>query len=236
MEKKLIESKSLCGIKYVIFMICLLIATIVFIGIRTSRHDYYNKWNNVYRTCQDDADSINALNRYLGKYEYYDGKCFEKADHLYPNKMSGPEKRLLDYVTNTLFVISSLSIIIYILFGRNIIIVTDKKVSGKSILFKRVDLPLDSVSSVSTGIFWKIKVGTSSGSIRFLFMKNRNKVFEVINELILKRQSKEENTKEDNKKIDNDALEEIKKYKELLDSNIITKEDYEKKKKELLNL
>ena len=40
-------------------------------------------------------------------------------------------------------------------------------------------------------------------------------------------------SKEESKK---DPIEEIKKYKELLDSGIINQEEFDKKKKELLNL
>lgn len=46
----------------------------------------------------------------------------------------------------------------------------------------------------------------------------------------------EETPAKSNNTTENDNIEEIKKYKELLDSGIITQEEFEKKKKELLNI
>ncbi len=51
-----------------------------------------------------------------------------------------------------------------------------------------------------------------------------------------KKENNKENQEEDKKEEQTDPFEEIKKYKELLDLNIITQEEFDKKKKELLNL
>lgn len=110
--------------------------------------------------------------------------------------------------------------------------VTNKRVYGKDVFAKRVDLPIDMISSVSTSIFNGISIATSSGRITFWFCKNRNEVFEEISKLLLERQDKSRTTVENT----TDVSAELKKFKELLDSGIITQDEFDAKKKQLLGL
>ena len=59
------------------------------------------------------------------------------------------------------------------------------------------------------------------------FIKTKDNVSNGVSNILNKFNKKEDNV---------DPMEEIKKYKELLDSNIITQEEFDQKKKELLNL
>ena len=76
-------------------------------------------------------------------------------------------------------------------------------------------------------------------NIRFWFIENRNEVHAALSDIIAKAQI--ENT---NQKIDissaapvaSSNADEIKKYKELLDAGIITQEEFDAKKKQLLGL
>ena len=116
------------------------------------------------------------------------------------------------------------------------IVITDKRVYGKVLLGQRVDLPLDSISAVGT--FWLkgVSVSSSSGRIKFAFIKNRNEIHECISKLLIERQStSKENvpTKSCETVI---SADEIKKFKDLLDSGIITQEEFDAKKKQLLGL
>ena len=125
--------------------------------------------------------------------------------------------------------------ILYLLFGRNELTVTDKRVYGKAMFGKRVDLPVDSISATGTIAFLGcISISTSSGKISFLFIKNTDKFYEIINNLIIERQNKKNsnNTAENNP----DCTEQLKKFKQLLDSGVITQEEFDAKKKQLLNL
>lgn len=114
------------------------------------------------------------------------------------------------------------------------LVVTDKKVFGTAAFNKQVDIPIDSISAVGKSFLSSIAVSSSSGKIFFAGLKNQKEVYSAINELLVARQ--------ENKKSDNNngyvlsGADEIKKLKELLDSGIITQEEFDAKKKQLLGL
>lgn len=112
------------------------------------------------------------------------------------------------------------------------LIVTDGKVVGKTLFGKRVDLPISQISAVGTGIFNRVSIATSSGAINFYGVINQNEVFSAISELLLKRQ---EETKTTVKTLESTS-DELKKFKELFDAGVITQEEFDAKKKQLLNL
>ena len=80
--------------------------------------------------------------------------------------------------------------IVYKVLSKNSITVTDKRVYGTAIFGKRVDLPLDSISAISSSMLNGIAIATSSGNIRFLGIKNRDQIYDEISKLLLKRQDK----------------------------------------------
>lgn len=116
--------------------------------------------------------------------------------------------------------------------------VTDKRVYGNTSWGKQVDLPIDSVSAVASTAMKGISVATSSGRIVFSFIKNRDEVRAAISQLIIERQGKVAPVTQTTIKqeIPQSNAEELKKYKELLDSGIITQEEFDAKKKQLLGL
>ena len=115
--------------------------------------------------------------------------------------------------------------------------VTETRVCGKT-PFKQVDLPLDSVSAVSTSIFNGIAVGTSSGKIVFYFVKNRDKIYSKLTKYLTDRQAKQVKATAPVTNItqEQSSADELKKFKDLLDSGIITQEEFDAKKKQLLGL
>ena len=116
------------------------------------------------------------------------------------------------------------------------LVVTDKRVYGKIAFGKRVDLPLDSISSVSlTMALWRgLSVSTSSGHITFYLLPSPKDVHQSISQLLIDRQNAVRSmTKSE---LSSSQADELKKYKNLLDSGIITQEEFEAKKKQLLNL
>ena len=126
----------------------------------------------------------------------------------------------------------------YWAFSKVEITVTDKRVYGNAAFGKRVDLPIDSISAVSVvGIFNAICVSTSSGTIKFQLMANYEKLHSEISSLLISRQNAQPKATEQT--IISTPLsnaEELKKYKDLLDAGIITQEEFEAKKKQLLGL
>ena len=137
-----------------------------------------------------------------------------------------------------IFVSLGLAYLVYYLMHKCEITVTDKRVYGKAAFGKRVDLPFDKISAVSMCAFKGIGVSTSSGQIKFLFCKNKNDVFKAISNLLINRQDNQ--VKQPEKAIIQEMpqsnADELKKYKELLDSGVITQEEFDAKKKQLLDL
>ncbi len=113
--------------------------------------------------------------------------------------------------------------------------ITDKRAYGFAAFGKRVDLPVDSISAIGLGWLKSIKITTASGRISFLLIKNRYEIYETISKLIVERQNKETKTETVVKQETSNA-DELKKYKDLLDGGVITQEEFDAKKKQLLGL
>lgn len=118
------------------------------------------------------------------------------------------------------------------------IVVTDKRIYGKVAFGKRVDLPLDSVSAVATTSAFTqgVSVSTSSGRITFLYLSKKEEIASKIRELLVDRQNKVTASTTINQEIPQSNADELKKYKELLDSGVISQEEFDAKKKQLLGL
>lgn len=111
--------------------------------------------------------------------------------------------------------------------------VTDKRIYGKALLGKRVDLPIDSVSAIGTSALKGIDIGTSSGRIKFKLIANSDEIHSVMSKLIIDRQTNKEPVTSN---VVSSNADELKKYKDLLDSGVITQEEFDAKKKQLLGL
>ena len=133
-------------------------------------------------------------------------------------------------------VFAVLSIVFFFWMSGCSITVTNKRVYGTGAFRKRVDLPFDMISSVGSGAFNSVAVATSSGKICFWFVKNKNDVFNAITNCLVERQNKPASTTTIKQEIPQSAADELKKYKDLLDSGVITQEEFDAKKKQLLGL
>ena len=127
-----------------------------------------------------------------------------------------------------------IAFVIYYNYSKTELTVTDKRVFGRAVSGKRVDLPLDAISAVGTGKLESIAVSTSSGSIKFGFLANRDEIHAAISQLLIDRQAKP--LKNDLSESKSTNADELKKYKELLDGGVITQEEFDAKKKQLLGL
>lgn len=177
----------------------------------------YDDWEECY-CCDGVADDLN-------KFEY-------ALAHTYSTDDSGT-----DYAITfaPVIILSLLGALIFYGLRSYELVVTDKRIFGKILWGKRVDLPVDSVSATATIGFLKgISISTSSGKISFLLIKNTEDVYKAINGLIINRQEKPTSSTVVHHEQSN--ADELKKYKELLDNGIITQEEFDAKKKQLLGL
>lgn len=113
--------------------------------------------------------------------------------------------------------------------------ITENNVKGKTLFGKEVVLPLYMVSAYSTRKFLSvIAVATASGTTKFALIGNYKEIGEVLAKKINARQQNTETSPKQS--ADNAAMEDIVKLKSLLDAGVITKEEFDAKKKQLLGL
>ncbi|MBQ8232293.1 MAG: SHOCT domain-containing protein [Lachnospiraceae bacterium] len=116
--------------------------------------------------------------------------------------------------------------------------VTNKRIYGLAAFGKRVDLPLDSVAAVGTSAFKTISITSASGAIKFGMIRNFQEIHSEISKLLVERQAQKQTTTQTTIKqeIPQSNADELKKYKDLLDNGVITQEEFDAKKKQLLGL
>ena len=116
------------------------------------------------------------------------------------------------------------------------ITVTNRRIYGRYSMKNKIDLPLDSISAVTYNSFSEaIVVTTPTGLISICQCVNREAVYETITQLLIERQNKN-NSGTSSAGVGMHSTDELKKYKELLDSGVITQEEFDAKKKQLLGL
>ena len=173
-------------------------------------------------------------------YWYWCPKCNNISLIEYVFDGYGSHRGIDDYSFIPVAVFLVIAIIVFLGMMSYSLTVTDKRIYGKTWFGKRVDLPVDSISAISSiGLFKGLSVATSSGKISFLLIKNAAEIYKEINNLIISRQSEKEKNKpieivKETQNLSN--ADEIKKYKELLDMGIISQEEFDAKKKQLLGL
>ena len=135
-------------------------------------------------------------------------------------------------------VILLIGVFMYFMMSKCSITVTDKRVIGKANFGNRVDLPLNQISAVAQGAFSSISVATSSGRIHFWSLKNRNEVFDELSNILRSFQNQNNNDSDSEKTViqQSSSADELKKFKDLLDTGVITQEEFDAKKKQLLGL
>lgn len=169
------------------------------------------------------------------KISSYSGNTKPFGDLLFFSSSTNSIITVILYLGILLIIIG---IVFYIAVSKVSITVTDKRVYGTATWGKRVDLPFDSISAVSTAMFNSIAVATSSGSIKFSCIENYEDVHKEISKVLINRQTTGKNTiiVEKETVADKDTATELKKFNELLKEGIITQEEFDAKKKQLLGL
>jgi hypothetical protein len=81
-----------------------------------------------------------------------------------------------------------------------------------------------------------LSVSTASGKVSFWAISNRDAIYKVISDLIIDRQNKTTVPNSVPQSVNADYTEELKKIKQLLEMGVITQEEFDAKKKQLLGL
>jgi hypothetical protein len=221
MEEQILIKSERSNIKKTTIIIAIILS-VLFILISIARIMQIRNWNI------EEAETYkNLLNLYTDTSKVHSPYYYSYIDDGY----------VLFGIIGTI-IVWIISIIFINAFSKTELYVTNSRVYGISIFDKRVDLPIDAITAVGTGIFNTISISTASGVIKFKYLKNRNSIHECINNLVISRQQKENNNPTSqttiNQEIPLSNADELKKYKELLDSGIINQEEFNAKKKQLL--
>lgn len=126
--------------------------------------------------------------------------------------------------TPIILIFATLACRFYAWSSKSALTFTNKRIYGKAAFGKQIDLPFDMIAAVGKGIFFKTIEITTSNVIKFPMIANNDDIFNAISKLLLERQDAKNST------------EELKKYKDLLDSGVITQEEFDAKKKQLLGV
>lgn len=131
-----------------------------------------------------------------------------------------------------------IAMVIYFAFTKSELIISNMNVKGKSLFGKEVALPLYMVSAYSTrSLFSTIAVATASGFTKFYLISNYKEIGEVLTGLLNDRQK---NTEVVSAPViqaqSGNSVSELKELKDLLDAGVITQEEFDAKKKQVLGL
>ncbi len=217
MEEKIIEARFRKNTLAWIVIIASIVAIVI--GLIVEYHEYLTGYD--YKTGLWSME-------YLPNIEIYDsfGEYLEYSSNPFDNS---PMFLVYGGILGILF-----GLFMILLMNSCAMTVTNSRVIGKASFGKRVDLPTTQISAVGLGWCGSIIVATSSGKIHFWLLANRDKVHAELAKVIQKVQVERTNTY-GNVSVPNSA-DELRKYRELLDSGVITQEEFDAKKKQLLGL
>ena len=155
----------------------------------------------------------------------------------YEAAFDGDEVCLPFFITACTFFLMGISeLIVFWAHSKCELCITENNVKGKALFGKEVVLPLYMVSAYSTSkLFSTISVATSSGITKFALIENYAAIGDVLSKKIDERQ---EITSIESKATapQSNSMDDVIKLKSLLDSGIITQEEFDTKKKQLLGL
>ncbi len=134
-----------------------------------------------------------------------------------------------------IFIGGLIHFIIYFTAKNNKITLTNYKITGIYNRHLSLNIPIDSISSVSKGANGSLFITCAGNRYNISFVENRDDFCSKLNELLNQR-TEQTLKKSQNVSDQQSNYDEILKLKELLDNNVITQEEYERKKKQLLNL
>ena len=179
------------------------------------------------------SGGVSWRREYMGGYQ----TAFRKNTILDIMVFNGSSFAIVSLFLDLGLILSVVGLIVYFEVSKTAIAVTNKRVYGVSSFGKSVDLPLDTISAVSSAACKGIAVASSSGTVKFKAIENYREIINTISGLLVERQEEKKVVKTTIKQeIPQSNADELKKFKDLLDSGIITQEEFDAKKKQLLGL
>ena len=215
-------------------IIALLIIAIIFIIVHyiDVKNAAFDRCFNYHHSQYYDNYMCYRCYEYLGSYD-------KAVDHFFQEHSISYFYHVVYFVFGCVFLLFAIIFsLIYLSVSRSNIIITNENISGRTFWGKKVVLPIHMVSSYSISKFFSvIAVSSASGFVKFPFIKNYEEIGSVLQKLLNERQKNTETNKSlfINKNNSNN-LDDLKKLKELLDNGIISQEEFETKKKQLLGI
>lgn len=138
----------------------------------------------------------------------------------------------------TFALLGIISLIMFWAYSKCELSITENNVKGKTLFGKVVVLPLYMVSAYATKkLFSTITIATSSGITKFALVENYLEIGNVLSQKINERQENTATSSNASTPVyQSSAMDELKKLKDLLDAGIISQEEFDAKKKQLLGL
>lgn len=233
-EKVLIKSEQYNVKKFFVIMLMIgcLLALFSLVYLIVGQSNFYNRRVDTYEL---HLDRGYCYSRWSSD-ECYDCKLAKEYGSGFEYALAEPMALVSTLMAPTGF-FALVGGLIYLWLRSYELTVTDKRIFGKVAWGKRVDLPADSVSATATSRFLKgVSVSTSSGRISFRMLKNADAIYQVISNLLIERQQAKVNPVTVIETPKDDVTEQLKKFKELQDLGVITQEEFDTKKKQLLNM
>ena len=78
---------------------------------------------------------------------------------------------------------------IYRIWSKSAITITNRRVYGVNSMGNRVDLPIDTITAVGTGIFNSLTINTASVAYYFVMLANRDELHKTLSNLLVERQN-----------------------------------------------
>lgn len=191
--------------------------------------DYYDDYFKEQRTVYNDWDTFESYHPTV--MSYIKCLCQERKQNVIVRLIGK------DNLNASLIIYGIALLIIFLNFwlSKHSITVTDSKIYGTGNFRKKFSVPLDKISTVGTSLFNGLDIGTSSGKIKCKLIENRDEIQSEISKILIERQKNDE-VKNSGSKTQASGADELKKYKDLLDSGIITAAEFDEKKRQILNL
>lgn len=243
MEEKIIVQSSHYNIRKftIIFSVIALILSLALYSLAIWRN--YNSYAEDYY-----SDNINSASRcqHMEATRLYDGTiipplCKTMEDVRARHLTAQTYVECLGYIYDDMvfyalcfilpaFLIVAIVVFLCLMYSKSSMVITNQRIYGTTAFSNQISLNYGSISAVSSGSMWGVHIGTASKKAKFKLVRNRDEVISAINSLLITKQS------ETSTPSSLSGAEELGKYKALLDQGVITQEEFDAKKKQLLGL